>query len=179
MRSDAQANRERVLAAADEVFREFGQAGSTEEVARRAGVGIGTVFRHFPAKRLLVDATIVRHFGLLTATARARAQAADAGEAFRTTFRELVSGAPAKLALIALREETGSTGDVEAAVAELREAVGAVLSRAQEAGEVRPDVTVAEVYLLITALANAPGDGPVVDKAVGVVLDGLSPNGLA
>ncbi|MEK8174230.1 helix-turn-helix domain-containing protein [Streptomyces sp. M19] len=97
-----------MLAAAEEVFGEFGKAGSTEEVARRAGVGIGTVFRHFPTKQLLIEATIVRHLTLLTDTARARGEDSEAGAAFRTTFREMVSGAPAKLALLALLEESAA-----------------------------------------------------------------------
>ncbi|MFD4644219.1 TetR/AcrR family transcriptional regulator [Lentzea sp. NPDC058436] len=180
MRSDAQANRDRVLAAAEEVFGESGEAGSTEEIARRAGVGIGTVFRHFPTKQLLVEATVVRHLALLTATARARAEdGGEAGEAFRTTFRELISGAPAKLALLALRERTGAPDDsadeVRAAALRLRDAVEVLLSRGQEAGEVRADTTVDEVYVLIRALANTRGDRSVVDGAVGVVLDGLAP----
>jgi AcrR family transcriptional regulator len=182
MRSDAQANRDRVLAAAEEVFGESGNAGSTEEVARRAGVGIGTVFRHFPTKRLLVEATIVRHLAQLTNTARARAEDGDAGAAFRMTFREMVSGAPAKLALVTLLEESadpaGATDEVETAAAELRDAVEVLLSRGQEAGEVRADATVDEVYVLIRALANARGDRAVVDRAVEMVLDGLSPRDL-
>ena len=182
MRSDAQANRDRVLAAADEVFGESGKAGSTEEVARRAGVGIGTVFRHFPTKQLLVEATIVRHLTQLTNTARARAEDADPGAAFRMTFREMVSGAPAKLALLALLEESadpaGTTDEVEAAAAELRDAVEVLLSRGQEAGAVRADAAVDEVYVLIRALADARGDRAVVDRAVEMVLDGLSPRDL-
>ncbi|AOR30529.1 hypothetical protein BFF78_05195 [Streptomyces fodineus] len=178
MRSDAQANRDRALAAAEEVFGESGKAGSTEEVARRAGVGIGTVFRHFPTKQLLIEATIVRHLTLLTDTARARGEDSDAGAAFRTTFREMVSGAPAKLALIALLEESadpaGATDEVEAAASALQDAVEVLLSRGQKAGEVRADATVDEIYVLIRALANARGDRAVVDRAVDVVLDGLS-----
>ncbi|WP_030184950.1 TetR/AcrR family transcriptional regulator [Streptomyces sp. NRRL S-813] len=179
MRSDALANRDRVLAAAEEVFGESGKAGSTEEVARRAGVGIGTVFRHFPTKQLLIEATIVRHLTLLTNTARARAEDSEAGAAFRMTFREMVSGAPAKLALVALLEESaapaGATDEVEAAASVLRDAVEVLLSRGQEAGEVRADATVDEIYVLIRALANARGDRAVVDRAVDMVLDGLSP----
>ncbi len=179
MRSDAQANRDRVLAAAEEVFGEFGRAGSTEEVARRAGVGIGTVFRHFPTKRLLIEATIVRHLTLFTDTARARGEASEAGAAFRTTFREMVSGAPAKLTLLALLEESappaGAPDTVEAAASALQDAVGLLLSRGQKDGEVRADATVDEIYVLIRALANAPGDRAVVNRAVDIVLDGLSP----
>lgn len=183
MRSEARANRDRVLAAAEEVFGEAGIAGSTEEVARRAGVGIGTVFRHFPTKQLLVEAIIVRHLTMLTDTARARSGGGEAGVAFRETFREMVSGAPAKLALVALLEEAGdpvgsADDEVGAAAAVLREAVDTLLSRGQEAGQVRTDATVDEVYVLIRALANARGDRAVVDSAVGMVLDGLSPSNL-
>jgi AcrR family transcriptional regulator len=176
MRSNAQANRDRILAAAEEVFGESGNAGSTEEIARRAGVGIGTVFRNFPTKRLLVEATIVRHLTMLADAARARGEA---GVAFREVFREMVSGAPAKLALVALIEDAGdpvgSAGEVGAAAAVLRESVEVLLSRGQKAGQVRADVTVDEVYVLIGALANARGDRAVVDRAVSMVLDGLSP----
>lgn len=174
MRSDAQANRDRVLAAAEEVFSEFGQAGSTEEVARRAGVGIGTVFRHFPTKQQLIEATIVRHLTLLTDTARARGRGGEAGAAFQLTLREMVSGAPAKLALVALLEEpAGSSDDVGAAAAALRDAIEVLLSQAQKAGEIRADATVDEVYVLIRALANVRGERAVVDRAIDIVLDGL------
>lgn len=179
MRSDAQANRDRVLAAAEEVFGEFGKAGSTEEVARRAGVGIGTVFRHFPTKQLLIEATIVRHLTLLTDTARARDEDSETGAAFRTTFREMVSSAPAKLVLLTLLEESaapaGTPDEVEAAASALQDAVEVLLSRGQKAGEVRADATVDEIYVLIRALANARGDRAVVDRAIDMVLDGLSP----
>lgn len=174
MRSDAQANRNRVLAAAEEVFGESGHAGSTEEVARRANVGIGTVFRHFPTKQQLIEATIVRHLTLLTDTARARGQGGEAGAAFRLTLREMVSGAPAKLALVALLEEpAGNSDDVGVAAAALRDAIEVLLSRGQQAGEVRADATVDEVYVLIRVLANARGERVVVDRAVDIVLDGL------
>ena len=179
MRSDALANRDRVLAVAEKVFGESGKAGSTEEIARRAGVGIGTVFRHFPTKQMLVEATIVRHLALLTETARARDEACEAGAAFRLTFREMVSGAPAKLALVALLEESadsaGATHDVKAAASVLRDAVEVLLSRGKEAGKVRADATVDDVYVLIRALANAQGDRAVVDRVIEIVLDGLSP----
>ncbi|MFD5827616.1 TetR/AcrR family transcriptional regulator [Lentzea sp. NPDC060358] len=173
MRSDARANRDRVLAAAEEVFAESGDAGSTEEVARRAGVGIGTVFRHFPTKRALVEAAVVRHLTRLAETARSRG--GEAGPAFRETFRAMVSGAPAKVALVALLEE--HTGEVAAAATAVREAVRDLLTAAQQAGEVRADATVDEIYVLFDALARARGEQAVVDRAVDVVLDGLSPRG--
>ena len=103
----------------------------------------------------------------------------EAGAAFRRTFREMVSDAPAKLALVALLDEpagvAGAAGEVVAAASALRNAVEVLLARGQEAGEVRADATVDEVYVLIRALAHARGDRTVVERAVDVVLDGLSP----
>ena len=172
MRSDARANRERVLAAAEEVFAEAGAAGSTEEIARRAGVGIGTVFRHFPTKQALVEAAVVRHFGLLTEEAGALAGAGEPGVAFRGFIRTMVVGTPAKLAMITLLG--GLTGAARAASIELRAAVGVLLARAQQDGAIRPDASVDEVYVLIRALAQAKGEPDVVDRAVDIVLDGLA-----
>ena len=65
MRKNARANRERILAAAEAVFGASGELGSTEDVADRAGVGIATVFRHFPTKEALIEATLVRQFDRL------------------------------------------------------------------------------------------------------------------
>jgi glutamate/tyrosine decarboxylase-like PLP-dependent enzyme len=80
MRADARRNRERVLAAAEEVFAERGAAASTEEVARRAGVGIGTVFRHFPTKEALYEAIVVRRLTRLLADAPREAAGPAASE---------------------------------------------------------------------------------------------------
>ena len=66
MRKNARANRERILAAAEAVFGASGELGSTEDVAARAGVGIATVFRHFPTKDALIEAALVRQFDRLT-----------------------------------------------------------------------------------------------------------------
>ena len=71
MRSDARRNRERVLAAAEDVFAEMGLKAQVEEVARRAGVGVGTVCRHFPTKQALVEAVLEAMYESLLADARA------------------------------------------------------------------------------------------------------------
>ena len=65
MRKNARANRERILAAAEAVFGASGGLGSTEDIAGRAGVGIATVFRHFPTKDALIEATLIRQFDRL------------------------------------------------------------------------------------------------------------------
>jgi AcrR family transcriptional regulator len=179
MRSDAEANRERVLVAAGEVFGEAGGAGSTDEVARRAGVGVATVFRHFPTKQALVEAAIVRHLQMLTATARARSGSQDAGAAFRATFRDMVLDAPAKLALLTVMgaevAPAGLTGEVGTSAAVLRQAVEGLLARGQHAGAVRADVSVDEIYVLVRALADARCEDAVLERVIEVVLDGLAP----
>jgi AcrR family transcriptional regulator len=178
MRSDAVANRERVLAAAEEVFGRAGHAGSTEEVARLAGVGIGTVFRHFPTKGDLIEATVVRHFELLAARARDRATGAPA-DALRDLIGVMVDTGATKVTLIdRLVAEGGYGTAAEAASATLRDLVDGLLRRAQETGAVRRDVTVDEVYLLVRGLSHAiasrPTDPSTVARARDVVWDGLA-----
>jgi AcrR family transcriptional regulator len=180
MRSDARANRDRILSAAEAVFGEAGAEGSTEEVARRAGVGIGTVFRHFPTKRDLVEATVVRHFEQLTVRARELSALDDPTAALRRLIEVMVGGGATKIALLALLAESGGfTDPAVRASQDLRDVFGALLRRAQQAGTVRRDVSVDEVYLLIRGLsqasAHAPAKKPALRKALAVVLDGLAP----
>jgi AcrR family transcriptional regulator len=179
MRHDALRNRERVLAAAEAVFSEQGAAGSTEEVARRAGVGIGTVFRHFPTKSELIEATLVQHFARLTDRARALADTAAPGEALRALVREMIETGPAKIGLATLAAGHGQIppGALDAS-RELRGAVEAVLRRAQDAGQVRRDASIDEVYLLVRSLAQASAAMPVppdtLRGATEIILAGLA-----
>ncbi|MDG4821366.1 TetR family transcriptional regulator [Asanoa sp. WMMD1127] len=177
MRQDARENRERILSAADHVFGTRGEAGSTEEVARLAGVGIATVFRHFPTKEALVEAALVRHFtGLLDRT-RAAASAPDPSAALSTLIHEMIQRGASKLTLASMLG-----GDAPPAIvavsSELKSAVDTALRRAQAAGSVRPDVGVEELYLLIRGLAQTAAATPVpaavLDRAVEVILDGFA-----
>ncbi|MEU4742270.1 helix-turn-helix domain-containing protein [Actinosynnema sp. NPDC023658] len=178
MRQDARENRERILAAAEEVFGAHGAAGSTEEVARRAGVGIGTVFRHFPTKEELIEAALLRHFDHLTGRAHALA-ADDPAAAWRTLVRAMIVSGATKLALISVLTDRGGFPDSAAAASNrLKAAVSDVLRRGQDAGAVRASATVEEVYLLIRGLAQASATMPTppdtLDRAIDVVLAGLS-----
>src|SRR5262249_57944267 len=98
-RADARANRARILDVAEEVFGKGGESASTEEVARLAGVGIATVFRHFPTKAALLEAGLVRRFDRLCERAEALLDAADPGSAFRDFFGQLVTDAATKIAI--------------------------------------------------------------------------------
>jgi AcrR family transcriptional regulator len=102
MRQDARENRERILAAAEHVFGSRGETGSTEEVARLAGVGIATVFRHFPTKEALVEAALVRHFIGLLDSARAAATAPDPSAALSTLIHEMIERGASKLTLASM-----------------------------------------------------------------------------
>jgi AcrR family transcriptional regulator len=179
MRHDAQRNRERILVAAEKVFAEQGSTGSTHEVAERAGVGTGTVFRHFPTKNELVEAVLIRHFARLADQARTLAAASPPGDALRTLVREMIETGPAKITLASLaggRDEL-SPGVVTAS-GELRAAVAEVLRRAQDAGQARREATVDEVYLLVRGLAHASAVMPVpqetLHRAADIILAGLT-----
>jgi AcrR family transcriptional regulator len=180
-RVDARANRSRILDVAEEVFGQGGESASTEEVARLAGVGIGTVFRHFPTKAALLEAVLVRRFDRLREQAEALLSAADPGSAFLGFFGHLVADAAAKIAITeALLDAGGDRADAAGQASDgLRRAVSALLEQAQQAGAVRPDVEPPEVYALLVATSRAAARARLDEEARGrllaIVFDGLAP----
>jgi AcrR family transcriptional regulator len=180
MRRDGAANREKVLLAAEHVFAEKGAAASTDEVAQWAGVSIATVFRNFATKQDLIEATAVRYLDKLTAEALRLADDQDAGKAFASLLQTLAAAGPVKMTLLDLLpphddDGKGLSRPVTEAADAFRAALDGALRRAQAAGAARPDVTGADVSLLLRALAYAAdlGEGEAFDRAVGIVLDGL------
>lgn len=180
-RADARTNRGRVLDAAEEVFGTGGESASTEEVARLAGVGVATVFRHFPTKAALLQAVLVRRFDRLREQAETLLGGTDPGGAFVDFFSHLVADAATKIAIgEALLEAGGDTdGDAARASHGLRAAVGALLRQAQDAGAVRDDVELPEVYALLVATSRAAAHGSlepeVRARMLAIVFDGLAP----
>ena len=180
-RADARANRARILDVAEEVFGQGGESASTEEVARLAGVGIATVFRHFPTKAALLEAVLVRRFDRLREQAEALLDAADPGEAFLSFFGYLVADAPAKIGIAEALLDAGGDGDGEAAQAsnQLRRAFGVLLQRAQQAGVIRDDAGLPEVYALLVGVSRAAAHEHFDDEArarvLTIVFDGLAP----
>jgi AcrR family transcriptional regulator len=180
-RADARSNRARILEVADAVFGEGGESASTEEVARRAGVGIATVFRHFPTKAALLEAVLVRRLGGLREQAEALLDAADPGAALFGFFAHVVADAATKIAIGEALLDAGGDPEGEAmrAAGELEQAVGALMRRAQDAGAVRGDVALPEFYALLIgtsrAAAHARLDDDVRDRALAIVFDGLRP----
>jgi AcrR family transcriptional regulator len=175
MRRNAEANRERILLAAEAVFGEHGAAGSTEEVARRAGVGIATVFRHFPTKEALVEAALLRHFAALDQQAELAAEG-DPADALRRLVVAMIETGATKITLASL---VGGEfpASVKAAADDLRAKMATILRRAQSAGAVHADVDVDELYMLIRGLAQASATQPppqaTIRRAIDIVLRGL------
>ena len=180
MRSDARRNRERVLVAAEDVFSEMGLRAQIEEVARRAGVGVGTVCRHFPTKQALVEAVLEAMYESLLGDARRALRAADPGTGFQTFFFAL-SEFQARHRALAEHMAAGIDPPATQSVRdELRVVIGELVARAQDAGAIRADIGPADVALLISGVAHATalaGDlQPVLRKRyVALVLDGLRP----
>ena len=180
-RADARTNRVRILDVAEEVFGAGGKAASTEEVARLAEVGIATVFRHVPTKAALVEAVLVRRFDRLRGHAEALLDHEDPGTALFDFFSHLVADAATKITIgEALHDLTGDTdGDAAASSLGLRRAFGALLRRAQEAGAVRDDAELPEVYALLVATSRAASqphvDAEVRSRMLSIVFDGLAP----
>ena len=182
LRADARRNRARVLAAADAVFASEGAATTTEAVARAAGVGVGTVFRHFPTKDALLEAVFVARLEVLAEEASALADAKDPGAAFFEFFTRVIEQSANRHTFAAALAATGVDVEHTTAVTvgdDLLDALDHLLMRAQEAGAVREDVSVSEVIALLVgttrAAEHAGWDPTVQARTLAVVCDGLRP----
>jgi AcrR family transcriptional regulator len=177
-RADARRNRERVLAAAEAVFAESGLKAPIEEVARRAGVGVGTVCRNFPTKQALVEAVV----GAMYETLRREAEAALADPDPGHAFEQFVVGLPDFQARHrALADQMANESSRESTVGpcdQLLRAVSELVSRAQAVGAIRADIGPGDVSMLFSGVAHATavaGDlQPVLrERFVRIILDGL------
>jgi AcrR family transcriptional regulator len=177
LRADARRNRERVLAAARRAFAEQGFAVPLDEIAAAAGVGPGTVYRHFPTKEALFEAVSVANVEELAADARARAEAADPDLAFAGFLDRLADQALAKRDLPDAFAGAGADA-MAAAVADMHDALGVLLAKAQEVGGVRRDVSVSDLVALLKGLLHAVRGDPDPDvrhRLLAVIHDGLRP----
>jgi AcrR family transcriptional regulator len=158
LRADARRNRERILAAAEEVFARRGTSASTEDVAALAGVAVGTVFRHFPTKQDLLSAIVKDLLARLTAEVAELAEG-DPSTALFDFFARVVEQAAAKKAVVELLAQSGVRVGVADPVRALRDAIGVLLERARSAGAVRAGVRLDEVMALLTATAQGALQG--------------------
>jgi AcrR family transcriptional regulator len=167
------------LAAAEDVFTEQGASASTEQVARRAGVAIGTVFRHFPAKDDLLRAIMKGLLQRLADEVTALAREGDPSTALFTFFTQMVAQAAAKKTVIDLLARSGTEVQVAQSAEGLRRGIAGLLALAQNAGTVRADVRTAEVMALLTSTCQgalqAGWDTDLQHRTLAVIFDGLRP----
>jgi AcrR family transcriptional regulator len=178
LRADARRNRARVLAAAQEAFAAEGIAVPLDEIARRAGVGAGTVYRHFPTKEALFETIVLGRVRELAERIREWAAAPDPGPAFFAMLAELVEQGALKRDLVDALTAAGIdvSGPLAAARTGIRDSMGTLLTRAQDAGAVRSDVGIDDLATLLGTLFLATTRGrPGVPKGVlAVIVDGLA-----
>jgi AcrR family transcriptional regulator len=174
-RADARRNYEKVLEAAREAFAEGGESTALEEIARRAGVGIGTLYRHFPNRQALLEALYVEEVEKMSRSA-AELEGADPWEALNLWFERFNAYIATKRALLA---ELQNYLDPDAELfrvcrASLFESGDPLLKRAQDAGVVRPDVTIGEVIHMIVGIAKIPTTDPAqTERILQIAIDGL------
>ncbi len=180
MRADAQRNYQRLLSAASAMFAEqSADDASLEEIARRAGVGIGTLYRHFPNRQALLEAVYSDQVSTLRDRARELAGQPDAAAALREWLRAVIGFSRTKRSLTtALLATLGQDSKLlSTASSTLRESASLLVTRAQQAGFVRPDASATDVLRLVHAISMAverePVDREQADRLLGLVMDGL------
>jgi AcrR family transcriptional regulator len=183
-RADAVRNRDRVLEAARIVFSAGGPEASLEAVARAAGVGIGTLYRHFPTREALYDAVYRREVEQLAELAERLKQEAQPIPALRQWMHSIVKlvatkkGMSAALALTAYKNPDLLSFSFE----RLTRAVGALLHRAAAAGEIRDDISPEDVIRALVGMCylhEGPGWQKSVLRLVDVFIDGMRMRGTA
>ena len=181
LRRDALRNRERLLAAARAAFAEDGVDASLEEVARRAGVGIGTLYRHFPAREALVEAIVDEKLAAWLAAAEHAAARKDAWRGLQDYLAQLVE---LQLEHRALRdvlvEHSGAEGRLEPVRERVRELLDNLIRRAHDDGSLRRDFTSADLTVLGWSLgrvieATADVAPRAVYRHLHFALDGMRP----
>ena len=182
LRADARRNREKLVAAAAAAFAEAGLDAQVEDIARRAGVGVGTLYRHFPTKDALVAALAEEHFERLADTIEAALEkpaSADGWETFATTIWRIAETVAADVAWCEIvgghptAVQTASRGQHRLAAA-----TSALLARAQQSGRMRDDVTFADISTIMCGfghIAAAQQAGAALDwkRYLDIALDGL------
>ncbi|WP_315735954.1 TetR/AcrR family transcriptional regulator [Bradyrhizobium sp. SZCCHNR1093] len=177
-RADAQRNRERVLEAAKAVFSAGGAEASLEAVARQAGVGIGTLYRHFPTREDLFEAVYRREVEQLSELAEALKSEPSPVEALRRWLRSTVQFVATKKGMMAALAIVMNANSELAAYSHghLTRAIGALLSRAVQAGEIRSDISADDVLRALIGMCymhDQTGWQQSVLRLLDVFVDGL------
>jgi len=181
-RADAERNREKILAAARDAFADPEADVSMAEVARRSGVGPATLYRNFPNRRTLLEALYLDEVDAICAAA-ASAEGDTPGARFTAWLRRFVtyftSKRPVAIELLAQADEDEDAADRSPVFGEGRPRVlaagGPLLSAAQDAGEIRADLTLEQILELVIAIARIHGDAAYVEPILQAAFDGLRP----
>ncbi|OZI61169.1 TetR/AcrR family transcriptional regulator [Bordetella genomosp. 11] len=157
MRADAQKNRSQILTVARDVIAEHGAEASMRDIARRAGVGLATLLRHFPTREALFEALLCTQLDTLTRKAAELETSASADEALLAWFRELVVFTQSYRGVVAMMAAAHTNPDsaLYASCAAVHAAGARLLRRAQDEGTARADMTGDDLFALITALGWA------------------------
>ena len=179
-RADARRNREKVVAAAAAAFAQSGLEAQVEDIARRAGVGVGTVYRHFPTKEALVEALAAEHFEDLAQIAEAALE--EQGEPWEVFAAAIWRSANAAAADVAWCEIIGGQPSATQAASpgrtRLAAAMTTLIARAQAGGTMREDATVNDVRTIMcgfghVAAAQRAGSALSWERYLEIALDGL------
>ena len=178
LRADARRNRERILESARAVFAEYGADAQMDDVARQAGVGVGTVYRHFETKEALLVELLREKFRLFTA--RAREALEQDGEPFAVLEDLLRRNAETAASDAAVQHALAGAGDdiwMQAAPeqAALIAVTAELIERARIAGTVRPDLEANDIAMLMCGVCSTMGDRPGFDwrRHLDLVIDML------
>ena len=185
LRADAVRNRQRILVAAEEIFAQWGSAAGMDDVAVAAGLGVGTLYRHFPTKEALLEAILLDRMHRLVAQGRTYLEASEPGEALFEFLGQFVAQSQSKQDMIdALAKGFDSdqmfqNPEARATVELLTDIAGQLLRAAQPAGEVRSDLTSSDLLGLVLGPCMAPGNPLIAacspQRMLAVVRDGLRP----
>jgi AcrR family transcriptional regulator len=181
-RADAERNRERILEAAKEAFTRFGADASLDDIAKQAGVGPGTLYRHFPAREELLQAVYRSELEKLAAAEQKLAQTMPPIEALRSWLLLFVDGIATKqLIAPALNTLVGDPKKVfEASYAQVHEAIRALVKRAIRSGDIRKDLDPLDLLRALVGVANvatSPDWQQSAKRLVEILITGSRPNG--
>lgn len=180
LRADARRNRARIVEAARELFAEHGLDAQIDDIAEKAEVGVGTVYRHFPTKDDIVAALATEHFAAVAELARESIAMEDPWEAFENYMRGAAAIHFADLALSEASAERPTMMRDAALAAGMPDLMEELVGRAKKAGVVRPDVEWEDVPMMICGMSRitqAADDDTVPfmswERMLGLLLDGL------
>lgn len=178
MRADARRNYERILSTAREAFTELGPEAPLDDIARKACVGAGTLYRHFPNREALIEAVYRDDIERLSSWAHELLDQHEPAKALELWMREQVAFVLHKRGVAASLKAAMDRDSETFALCKtmMNEAAAELLTRAQEAGAVRPDLKPRDLLLLGHGVGvAAEGSDETAERLITVVLDGLRP----